>query len=60
MEERSIGMELEVLRGQEWATQNAKLAITGKLPTLSASAFLSLRGDNIALVKIVLEFVEEM
>lgn len=60
MEERSIGMELEVLCGQEWATQNAKLAITGKLPTLSASAFLSLRGDNTVLVKMVLEFVEEM
>lgn len=60
MEERSIGMGLEVLHGWEWATQNANLAITGKLPTLSASAFSPLRGDNTIFIKMVLEFAEEM
>lgn len=60
MEERSIGMGLEVLHGWEWATQNANLAITGKLPTLFASAFSPLRGDNTVSLKMVLEFIEEM
>lgn len=44
----------------KWATQNANLAITGKLPTLSASAFSSLRSDNTVFIKMVLDFVEEM
>lgn len=60
MEERSLGMGLEGLHGWEWATRNANLAITGKIPTLSASAFSPLRGDNTVFIKMVLEIVEEM